>query len=95
MKSDCMHTYINSLYIYLLYLICSYGPGSFPEDYEHQVQGHPGLNGSLMVNYGFYNSCPEHPGNDGHKTQAQFEQVSKDTIDCFHKTLLDACANSL
>lgn len=91
MKSDCMHTYINSLYIYWVYLICNYAPSSLLEEYEHQVQGHPGL----MVKYGFYNSCPEHPGSDGHKTQPQFEQVAEDTIDSFHKTLLDPCANSL
>lgn len=51
-KSDCMHTYINSLYIYLVYLIYNYAPRSFLEEYEHQVQGHPGLNGNMMVNYG-------------------------------------------
>lgn len=65
MKSDCMHTYINSLY--LVYLIYIYAPRSFLEEYEHQVQVHPGLNGSLMVNYGssfidliIHKSLPKH-----------------------------------
>lgn len=51
---------------------------AFLQSCEHQMQENPGLNDMPMVNYGFYSSCSEHPGNDRHKTQPQSEQVAND-----------------